>query len=139
MSNAPATSVPQWTADDSEQYTQLLFGCLENYENGRDLLAGIKVFISKGMWDIDKMKSLVEGTGILKPVATARQAAVNNFSELSVCPHCKTRALSSSFKPCPTCKVGKALLEHIRRSIGPSYDGSALALENSGPGVPCPS
>lgn len=133
MANAPITGEPGWSKDDSNQYIQLCFDCLAKYENGQDLLDGIRALTSRGAWDIDKMKSLVESTGI--PKEEAPQRGPQNFSEFHRCQKCKSSMLLSEFQPCLGCKAGAALKEHINRYlIDPCYDGGIL--KSAGSGVP---
>jgi hypothetical protein len=142
-----------WTKSDSNQFIQLLHDCLSKYENGPDLIKGIRVLTEKNVWDIDKMRSLVESTGI--PKEEAPQAGPQNFSESRAksadvqelecvfngmglqieftefrrCQKCKSGKLLSEFQPCPGCNAGAALKEHIRRYLSdPCYDGSALKI-----------
>jgi hypothetical protein len=127
MANEPITGEPRWTRSDNNQYIQLLFDCLSKYENGKDLLAGIRVLIGKGVLDVYKMKSLVESTGI--PKEEAPQEVPVSFSEFRRCQKFKSGKLLSEFQPCPGCKPGAALKEHIKRYLSdPCYDGSALKI-----------
>lgn len=125
--DAPTPGSPNWSKDDQNQFIQLLHDCLSEYENGQDLIKGIRVMTAKGVWDMDKFRSLVEATGIPKE----QPSQGTNYSE-SVprhCPKCKSSVLLSDFQPCPGCKAGAALKEHIKRYLSdPCYDGSALKI-----------
>jgi hypothetical protein len=144
---APVAGSPNWSKDDSNQFIQLLHDCLSEYENGQDLIKGIRVMTAKGVWDIDKFKSLVEATGIPKeqppqagPQNFSESGAKNadvqelekifngmsmgfqirhpsNFAESRRCNKCKSGKLLSEFQPCPGCKAGEALKYHIQKYL----------------------